>query len=467
MNKLLLNLVFLLIVSGLNAQKLSVIDGVWGRGKIETIKLYKVADNATLVELASSKVADDGKFAFAFKPEEEGYYVVALTPTQPRYRHLFYFKPGDQLKFKYTTTGYELVGMDNTPENKEMEAWQKFMEPIDDKLHSYETRNSTYVDFFPLLEEKIADFDNYPKAQTSNAVFNQSFERFKEISLFDKALSFIHTMRSAHPQGEDFIDYYRNIDIADLSKDNSIISYPNGINLLMQACMFLLRINESIPDEEKKAKFADPEKFLLEETPQITNPVIKGEIALIFAAGKKTLQGFEESEAKYGKFITTDSQKNRWANMKKKLQTVDTGVPATDFAFPDVDGKKIALSDFKGKVVYVDLWATWCGPCKKEMPFLKELEKEFHGNDNIVFMGVSVDKSKDIEKWKEFLVKEELPGIQLFAGDEASEALDKPYKVRGIPRFILVGKDGNLIYEDAPRPSDPEIKIILNNAINK
>ena len=80
---------------------------------------------------------------------------------------------------------------------------------------------------------------------------------------------------------------------------------------------------------------------------------------------------------------------------------------------------------------------------------------------------LSILISKNIQKWKDFVIKEQLPGVQLFAGDMAGPALSKPYKITGIPRFMLVGKDGSLIYMDAPRPSSSEIRAVLNDALKK
>jgi thiol-disulfide isomerase/thioredoxin len=143
----------------------------------------------------------------------------------------------------------------------------------------------------------------------------------------------------------------------------------------------------------------------------------------------------------------------------------EAGEKAPDFTFPDVEGKEFSLSSFKGKVVYVDIWATWCGWCRGEIPHLKKLEEEY--KDRIVFIGISIDDAKDIEKWKKFLTTEQLGGLQLFAGSKAEESLKKPYKISGIPRFILVGKDGRLVSGDAPRPSSDEIRPMLDNALKK
>ncbi|MGN6510817.1 MAG: TlpA family protein disulfide reductase, partial [Chitinophaga sp.] len=140
------------------------------------------------------------------------------------------------------------------------------------------------------------------------------------------------------------------------------------------------------------------------------------------------------------------------------------GGPAVDFTYPDLKGKQTSLSDFKGKVVLVDVWATWCGPCKGEIPHLKKLEKEMHGTD-VVFMSVSVDVEKDHQKWKDFVASEELGGVQLFASGWSDIA--KFYNIKGIPRFMVFDKKGNIVSTDAPRPSSKELKLLLESEAKK
>ncbi len=367
---------------------------------------------------------------------------------------------------------YELVGNTNTPENEEIARWQKFKFPIEEKSVYYlATKNrSTYVDFFPLFEEKLEALKEYPVTKTGNAVFNDSFEKYKKCDILFLAMNFIMTPpRTAHPQGEDYPDYYRNINATDFSKDNFLMDYPEGINLLSNTYMASVRLNESLSNEDKTARMSDPAAFLFggPDDNQILNPELKGELTLKYARANKSAVGFSDYKKKYEKYLVTESQKKRWNAFEASLNKNAVGTDAIDFKFPDINGKEIALSDFKGKVVYIDVWATWCGPCKKEFPHLKELEAGYHGNNDIVFMGVNIDISKDIQKWKNFLDKEQLPGIQIFAGDNANKELMSLYSIKSIPRFILVGKDGKLLFADAPRPSSAEIKKILDDAIKK
>ena len=132
------------------------------------------------------------------------------------------------------------------------------------------------------------------------------------------------------------------------------------------------------------------------------------------------------------------------------------GEPAIDFTYADKDGNEFSLSTFKGSLVYVDVWATWCGPCKDEIPALKTLEKDYH-NNNITFLSVSVDTDK--EAWINMLADKQLGGVQLWANGWTE--ITKSYAINGIPRFLLFDADGNVISLDAPRPSSEEIRGLI------
>lgn len=218
----------------------------------------------------------------------------------------------------------------------------------------------------------------------------------------------------------------------------------------------------NLPNDEL-SKAYDIYVSLDRDLPNIADSTIKGEIVLLGANSIRSYEGLLDLESKYGKYLVTDLQKNRFKNMLIAKANKTKGQKAFDFRFDNIEGKPIALSDLKNKIIYVDVWATWCGPCKKEIPFLKKLEEEYKNKD-IVFLSISIDAQKDHEKWKGFVAKEQLKGIQLFAGEKKDDIM-KPYNIKGIPRFMLFGKDGNIIDTDAPRPSSDEIKILLDSIL--
>ncbi|MCR4032546.1 MULTISPECIES: TlpA family protein disulfide reductase [Flavobacterium] len=151
---------------------------------------------------------------------------------------------------------------------------------------------------------------------------------------------------------------------------------------------------------------------------------------------------------------------NRAANANKMVGKASPG-----FDYENFKGGKTKLTDLKGKYVYIDLWATWCAPCRAEIPYLQKMEEKYHGK-NIEFVSISIDKMKDNEKWKKFVTDKHLGGTQLFADKDWESEFVVNYGVTGIPRFILIDPQGNVVKSDAPRPSDPELDKQLSSLLN-
>jgi thiol-disulfide isomerase/thioredoxin len=141
-----------------------------------------------------------------------------------------------------------------------------------------------------------------------------------------------------------------------------------------------------------------------------------------------------------------------------------SGRIAPDAEFYDANGQISKISDHKGKVIYIDTWATWCGPCKREIPFLKTLEESYHGK-NVEFISVSTDK--DVNAWKSYIAKESMSGLQLHQSQEMEKTMSYLYVVNSIPRFILIDEEGKIVSVDAPRPSSgEEIRNLIDRVLN-
>ncbi|WP_220100623.1 TlpA family protein disulfide reductase [Chitinophaga oryzae] len=149
-----------------------------------------------------------------------------------------------------------------------------------------------------------------------------------------------------------------------------------------------------------------------------------------------------------------------YANLKK----YGDNQPAPDFEFENVHGAKVKLSNLKGKYVYIDVWATWCGPCKREIPFLTTMEKSFAGK-NIHFVSLSVDRQADKEKWQAYVKDNQLKGEQLITDNDFNVDFIKKFNINAIPRFILIGPDGKIVSANAKRPSDPALQQQLNGLL--
>jgi thiol-disulfide isomerase/thioredoxin len=149
---------------------------------------------------------------------------------------------------------------------------------------------------------------------------------------------------------------------------------------------------------------------------------------------------------------------NLWNQRKTDIEDMPKkGEPAIDFTYPDKDDNEFSLSSFKGSLVFVDVWATWCGPCLAQIPALQKLEEDYH-DKNITFISVSIDTDK--EAWLKMLAEKELGGVQLWA--DGWSKITKSYAIFGIPRFMLFDSKGNAISVDAPRPTSVEIRTMLD-----
>ena len=176
-----------------------------------------------------------------------------------------------------------------------------------------------------------------------------------------------------------------------------------------------------------------------------------------------------------GKFdpVFVDYNKKMWAQEKlmlgtnfqnAKIKNEIAGKPSKSFDYVNRKGGKTKLEDFKGKYVYIDVWATWCGPCRAEIPFLKKIEEKYHGK-NIEFVSISIDVNKDYEKWKNFVTEKQLGGVQLFADKDWSSDFITSFGINSIPRFLLIDPQGNVVDADAVRPSSPGLVSTLDKLL--
>ncbi|MCW3467029.1 AhpC/TSA family protein [Chitinophaga nivalis] len=127
------------------------------------------------------------------------------------------------------------------------------------------------------------------------------------------------------------------------------------------------------------------------------------------------------------------------------LASLKVGDMAPAFSIPDVDGKMVSLSDFKGKYVFLDFWASWCGPCKAQVPFLKAANDKFK-DKNFVMIGISLDSKK--EGWVKGIAKHELSWLNLSSLKGWGESAAAAYGIGYLPSNVLIGPDGKVVARD-------------------
>lgn len=144
------------------------------------------------------------------------------------------------------------------------------------------------------------------------------------------------------------------------------------------------------------------------------------------------------------------------------------GMMAPDLEFTDTLGQTRHLSDFRGKVVYVDIWGTWCVPCIAEFPSLRKVQEAFGSREDFALISLACDGERHAERWMPFLRKhaKDITWTQYLFTEAGLKATDDVYHIYGIPHFMLIGRDGRFITSVAPRASEEGVFTTIEQALN-
>lgn len=392
----------------------------------------------------------DGSFSESFPIDYSGTYTLGTKNN----RIALYLAKGTKLAInaddKNFTTTLAFSG-NGSVENQYIAKKNEIVnKALGDPQAFYSQDENTFLTKNSELKKTVLEL--YNKTKFSDAAFKTS--ELKNINYFEQLLNANYAPYHAHyTKKEDFkvsagfplFDEKTNLD----SEEDFLFSNPYK---QIVAAKFRGKIMEQLGEDADYTS-----KVALPEIKKIKSPSIKN--SLLQNLGYEVGAGNPDAENLYKELMTLSTNqkfKDELTTKFNKIKTLTVGKPSPKFNYENHKGGKTSLDQLAGKYVYIDVWATWCGPCRKEIPFLQEVEKQYHGK-NIEFVSLSIDAKKDHEKWKNLVNEKSLGGIQLFADNDWNSQFVKDYAIEGIPRFILVDTKGNIVTADAPRPSDPKL----------
>lgn len=432
----------LLVAVSVFAQKETIVKGKVEKKRNSIVKIF-ATEYGEPKQVASAPIGEDNTFCIKFVPEKPGFYAIA----DFRIQHLIYVKGGEEINIDLLEKKASLNGK-NTRENQALYQWEDFAADIRYQATATMVMTSTYKTFFPDFTKFLTKIDSAKQAISSgDKAFDALLWKKADYDVDYFAIMFLCTPRGIHPERSDWPAFYNTIIADNKMTSEDVLQFPYGLSMVNMYANFSVKVNA--PRQEREA---------------LNNKVLQGESAMWLLRQAKLRADFDSWMEECGKYLATDEQKARAEAIGEKLGTSLKGKPWIDFTCPDINGKNISLSDFKGKVIVVDVWATWCGPCKGEIPYLKKLEEEMHGKD-VVFIGVSVDKSEDKQKWMNFVKRENLKGVQLLAADW--QGIPTEYGIKTIPRFMVFDRKGYIVSESSPRPSSPQLKKMIESELAK
>ncbi len=325
-----------------------------------------------------------------------------------------------------------------------------------------------------LLEESLFEFThstsfvNYkeePFLKTVDSIYRLRMDLFESSGEFNESFTFLESNNIEMDRIYALASFENSKRYFSEEKEFQVSNnFPNPydkINLsddrLLKTYLYLTLVEKYISDKTRK-ELKENQDFFVEyikiANEKIDNPKIKEK--LLYNLGKYNLAFVEDLDLIYNEikpFITNQNYLSEITKSYEKLKKIEKGAISPNFKFNDLANKEVTLSDFKGKLIYIDVWATWCAPCLQELPALKKVEEKYK-DENIVFVSICKDDSK--ERWLKMINDKELKGVQLFA-EEDNSSFFEDYAIQGIPWYILIDEEGKIIDSNAKRPSDPKL----------
>jgi thiol-disulfide isomerase/thioredoxin len=448
---------------------LAVIRGkVINARSIDQVALHKVVDGA-LVSNSSFTTNKEGEFEIPCDVKQEGFYYLSTLRWQTR----VYLKPADRVELNIDQKTGALAFTKGSVENKLLYDWQHLISPITDYGYnlSVYSADSAGLDAYMATYEKLRPsmdgfIENFDMTDARTAELLQNAMRIdRELA----PLNYLFQASAKKVQGFRLTPKDFNV-VPALYKQFIQSNKFNNASLLLQgeARRFMnlyAKMNLALLPKEKREALRPAEKLeLMMNT--ISNDTLKtfffndqmGQIEV------NNLSEFRETFVPFKKYAKDGEAKSTYESIYSLFSgdTAYLGKSAYNFSLPDTSGKAVSMKNFKGKVVFIDVWATWCGPCKAQFPFLREIEEEYHDNKALVFVGISLDKAEVKQKWQAMIKKESLGGIQLL--DDFGKTFGRKYDINAIPRFMLIDKQGKWIEIRCPMP---EMKERLRKYLDK
>ena len=202
---------------------------------------------------------------------------------------------------------------------------------------------------------------------------------------------------------------------------------------------------------------------------QITNPAVLqalkayiGHTYFTYSNGKGDVEQFWN---RYKEFIK--DQPELIAYYETKVKSITGTVSGSEIPYNPTlsrpDGSTCQLSDLFGKLLYIDVWATWCAPCCKEIPYLEKIAELYKSNEKVKIVSISVDRNQNA--WLKKIENDQPDWEQYILSPEEEKLFMSNWGIGGIPRFIMINKEGRIIQSDAYRPSDDRLREAINTQL--
>ena len=457
---------------GETKNSLTLITGRVQRAMMPSPISLQSVDNGTTVSVGSFLPNKVGEFAIPYQVTKAGFYYL----TSSRWHVRIYLDPSDKLDLNVDNMTGNIVSLNGSPVNQLLNKWQQLITPITSYgynlvLYKDSVNLDEYINTYKKLQPAIEEF-----SKSLNIKDPGVLRAMKNAINVDRELAPLNLLfylsakkvRGFRMRPQDFnvvpASYQEFIQQSKFSSASIL-----AVGEARQYVNLYAKLNLALIPEEKRAQLTTAERLKL-----MSNSIANDTLKAYFLKDQieaLTINNLSELRATFEPFMKYTQREPLKSVYNSRLglfigDTAFVGKSSYNFSVPDSSGRMVSMKDFKGKVILIDVWATWCGPCRGEIPFLKAIEEEYRNNKDIVFMGISTDQASSRQKWIDVMKKENLQGIQLL--DDAGKLFARKHQIMAIPRFMLIDKQGKWIEIRCPLPSDKEnLKKYLDRALQQ
>ncbi|MFK7775918.1 MAG: TlpA family protein disulfide reductase, partial [Saprospiraceae bacterium] len=356
-----------------------------------------------------------------------------------------YLEPGDLVEIKFSGNNFmqslQFEGKGAAHNNYLKDRDLKFLQMEKDARKQAEFMKGNH--YSTLLEKIKMEKNDFLKSSKFTSQFSEKFKIFAQVDIdywyafmslnYPWEFGFANDMDGAMKMPK---SYFNFLQLLPISVEGAL---PNA-----NYVYFLDQFFEYQTDQTENEGLTSD---------QLIEKYLKGEPAAYFKSKKLSIACKRGKAKKEGANIKSFIENNSYEKYNDVLRLVyneakglQVGMDAPNFTLSDIEGKEVKLSELKGKVVYLDFWATWCSPCLMQMKNSKSWKAKFK-NKEVVFLYLSLDKNKTA--WESFVKINKDQGIHLIAagGDVYKSQIAKLYKVKKLPAYFLIDKNGKIAFK--------------------
>lgn len=412
------------------------------------ISLYAITQNFDSL-CATGQADANGRFVLKPTLPYNGFYVLA---NESGLKHGIYLKDGKQLTVKYSNERLEVTG-GLSAEEKNFASWAA--KSAQTFLHAY---LFNYIPGGKTVDPAKFAQEMKTLKQTASGLKQLLKGKGQKADLLslkiDADLAFFMLAYRKNHIGDVDENFISKADLQaydQLFRKTAILQLPYAPEMLA-----------SYIDYKAEKQAIKPENYL-QRAELLSDQPLREAYLYQIARQLRYYEKYTALRQSLGELPLSTALQNALKPIEEQLAWSKPGQTAIDFKGVRPDGSTLSLSDLHGKVVVVDVWATWCAPCIRMIPHFKRLEQELSHPD-LTFLSVCIGVWVETDRWKKLIQQHQLSGNLIFI-DSWTKGFAPDYHVTGVPRFMIIDREGRMVSFAAPAPTHPELKEMILNAL--